>query len=148
MTRDPPYTYTSPLPTPHPPPPHTPHTPQITEEEDEPIFIQEPHRGDYVVVFDPLDGSSNIDCGVSGGGGDSVCVWGGCFHSSPVFPPKTTLTLSTPLECSGHHLWHLQGQEPRLRQLLAGGCDAGGWVVGAWAWVSPPGTIIISEWNR
>lgn len=39
----------------------------ITEEEDEPIFIEEPHRGDYVVVFDPLDGSSNIDCGVSVG---------------------------------------------------------------------------------
>lgn len=39
---------------------------QITEEEEEPIFIEEPHRGDYVVVFDPLDGSSNIDCGVSG----------------------------------------------------------------------------------
>ncbi|EFN53719.1 hypothetical protein CHLNCDRAFT_56257 [Chlorella variabilis] len=39
----------------------------ITEEEEEPIFIEEPHRGDYVVVFDPLDGSSNIDCGVSVG---------------------------------------------------------------------------------
>lgn len=39
----------------------------ITEEEDEPIFIEEPFRGDYIVVFDPLDGSSNIDCGVSVG---------------------------------------------------------------------------------
>jgi fructose-1,6-bisphosphatase len=28
--------------------------------------MEEPHRGDYIVVFDPLDGSSNIDCGVSG----------------------------------------------------------------------------------
>lgn len=40
--------------------------PQVTEEEDDPIFIEEPNRGDYIVVFDPLDGSSNIDCGVSG----------------------------------------------------------------------------------
>lgn len=39
----------------------------ITEEEDDPIFIEEPFRGDYIVVFDPLDGSSNIDCGVSVG---------------------------------------------------------------------------------
>eukprot|EP00887_Chlorella_sp_A99_P000073 scaffold16.g73.t1 len=39
----------------------------VTEEEDDPIFIEEGFRGDYVVVFDPLDGSSNIDCGVSVG---------------------------------------------------------------------------------
>jgi fructose-1,6-bisphosphatase I len=37
----------------------------ITEEEEDPIFIGDPHRGDYCVVFDPLDGSSNIECGVS-----------------------------------------------------------------------------------
>ncbi|KDD74496.1 fructose-1-6-bisphosphatase [Helicosporidium sp. ATCC 50920] len=37
----------------------------VTEEEEEPIFIAEPHRGQYCVVFDPLDGSSNIECGVS-----------------------------------------------------------------------------------
>ena len=54
-------------PFPQPAPPAPPARPQITEEEDEPIFMEEPHRGDYVVVFDPLDGSSNIDCGVSGG---------------------------------------------------------------------------------
>lgn len=39
----------------------------VTEEEDDPIFIEEGQRGDYCVVFDPLDGSSNIDCGVSVG---------------------------------------------------------------------------------
>ena len=39
----------------------------VTEEEDEPITIPEKNRGDYAVVFDPLDGSSNIDCGVSVG---------------------------------------------------------------------------------
>ena len=37
---------------------------QVSEENDDPIFIDEAHRGDYCVVFDPLDGSSNIDCGV------------------------------------------------------------------------------------
>lgn len=39
----------------------------ISEENDEPIIIDEAHRGGYVVTFDPLDGSSNIDCGVSVG---------------------------------------------------------------------------------
>lgn len=37
----------------------------VTEEEEEPIFIRPEQRGEYCVVFDPLDGSSNIDCGVS-----------------------------------------------------------------------------------
>ncbi|KAK9829434.1 hypothetical protein WJX72_005853 [[Myrmecia] bisecta] len=37
----------------------------VSEENDDPIFIDEQHRGNYCVVFDPLDGSSNIDCGVS-----------------------------------------------------------------------------------
>ena len=37
----------------------------ISEENDDPIVIPEEHRGGYCVTFDPLDGSSNIDCGVS-----------------------------------------------------------------------------------
>ncbi|KAJ3413696.1 hypothetical protein HDV05_007684 [Chytridiales sp. JEL 0842] len=36
----------------------------ISEENDEAIFV-EGSKGHYCVVFDPLDGSSNIDCGVS-----------------------------------------------------------------------------------
>ena len=36
---------------------------QVSEENDEPIIFED--GGDYSVVFDPLDGSSNIDCGVS-----------------------------------------------------------------------------------
>jgi len=41
--------------------------PQVSEEQDDPIIIPEGQRGEYVVVFDPLDGSSNIDCAVSVG---------------------------------------------------------------------------------
>jgi len=37
----------------------------ISEEIDDPIFVEEEHRGKYCVVFDPLDGSSNIDAGVN-----------------------------------------------------------------------------------
>jgi len=37
-----------------------------SEEEDEPVRLQEHYEhGDYVVLFDPLDGSSNIDVNVS-----------------------------------------------------------------------------------
>ena len=38
-----------------------------SEEEDTPVAVEETYNGNYVVVFDPLDGSSNIDCCVSVG---------------------------------------------------------------------------------
>ena len=34
----------------------------MASEEDEQAIIIEGSRGGYAVVFDPLDGSSNIDC--------------------------------------------------------------------------------------
>ncbi|KAJ6954100.1 fructose-1,6-bisphosphatase [Populus alba x Populus x berolinensis] len=37
----------------------------VSEEDDEATFVEPSGRGRYCVVFDPLDGSSNIDCGVS-----------------------------------------------------------------------------------
>ena len=37
----------------------------VSEEDEQAIFVEEPLRGKYIVCFDPLDGSSNIDCGVS-----------------------------------------------------------------------------------
>lgn len=39
----------------------------VSEEEEEATFVDPALRGKYAVVFDPLDGSSNIDCGVSVG---------------------------------------------------------------------------------
>ena len=38
-----------------------------SEEEDLPVSVEETYSGNYVVVFDPLDGSSNIDAGISVG---------------------------------------------------------------------------------
>ncbi|MEW5312989.1 MAG: hypothetical protein WDW38_004585 [Sanguina aurantia] len=38
-----------------------------SEEEDLPVYVEETYSGDYIVVFDPLDGSSNIDAGISVG---------------------------------------------------------------------------------
>ncbi|KAA6422612.1 MAG: fructose-1, partial [Trebouxia sp. A1-2] len=37
----------------------------VSEENDDPIIVEEAYWGEYCVVMDPLDGSSNIDCGVS-----------------------------------------------------------------------------------
>ena len=37
----------------------------VSEELDDAIVIDERLRGRYCVVFDPLDGSSNIDAGVN-----------------------------------------------------------------------------------
>ncbi|CAM9163425.1 unnamed protein product [Phaeothamnion confervicola] len=39
----------------------------VSEEEEEPIIIEAAKSGKYCVAFDPLDGSSNIDCNVSTG---------------------------------------------------------------------------------
>jgi hypothetical protein len=37
----------------------------VSEELDDAIIIDAKHKGKYCVVFDPLDGSSNIDAGVN-----------------------------------------------------------------------------------
>src|SRR5207247_3937821 len=37
----------------------------VSEEDDEPHVIQEAETGKYIVLFDPLDGSSNINANVS-----------------------------------------------------------------------------------
>lgn len=37
----------------------------VSEENENAIMVETEHRGKYCVVFDPLDGSSNIDAGVS-----------------------------------------------------------------------------------
>jgi fructose-1,6-bisphosphatase I len=39
----------------------------VSEENDDPIIIPDSLAGKYCVAFDPLDGSSNIDCNVSTG---------------------------------------------------------------------------------
>jgi fructose-1,6-bisphosphatase I len=39
----------------------------VSEEDDDPIIVPEEKAGKFCVAFDPLDGSSNIDCNVSTG---------------------------------------------------------------------------------
>ena len=39
----------------------------VSEEDEDAIIVEEGLAGKYCVAFDPLDGSSNIDCNVSTG---------------------------------------------------------------------------------
>jgi fructose-1,6-bisphosphatase I len=39
----------------------------VSEEIEDAILVEDKNKGHYCVVFDPLDGSSNIDCGVAVG---------------------------------------------------------------------------------
>lgn len=57
-----------------------------SEENEHPVVvIDNPERGEYVVIFDPLDGSSNIDVNVSVGTTFSIfyrrCIAGGTPHA-------------------------------------------------------------------
>jgi fructose-1,6-bisphosphatase I len=81
----------------------------ISEENDEPVtFGREPDTGKYVIVFDPLDGSSNIDVNVnvgtifsiykrkgdfSHGGAESVLQPGSCQLAAGyvLYGPSTVL---------------------------------------------------------
>ena len=38
-----------------------------SEEEDVPVAVEETYSGNYVVVFDPIDGSANIDTALTTG---------------------------------------------------------------------------------
>ncbi|KAJ3492369.1 hypothetical protein NLI96_g37 [Meripilus lineatus] len=49
----------------------------VSEELEEAVFIDDKHRGKYCVVFDPLDGSSNIDAGVN------IGTIFGIYHVAP-----------------------------------------------------------------
>lgn len=39
----------------------------VSEENEEPLFVPKEKAGRFIVAFDPLDGSSNIDCNISTG---------------------------------------------------------------------------------
>jgi len=45
----------------------------LSEENDEPIYVPTEKRGMYLVAFDPLDGSSNIECNAPIGTIFSIC---------------------------------------------------------------------------
>lgn len=52
----------------------------FSEEEDVPVAVEETYSGNYIVVFDPVDGSANIDTSLTTGsifgiyGPDEQCL--------------------------------------------------------------------------
>merc|ERR1712232_1319752 len=66
----------------------------VSEEEEEPLIIKEGTTGPFCVAFDPLDGSSNIDCNVSVGSIFSVYR-----RMSTEGPAKTSDILRPGNEC-------------------------------------------------
>ena len=54
----------------------------VSEELEEAVVIEDRYKGKYCVVFDPLDGSSNIDAGVN------IGTIFGIYHIVRVPPPS------------------------------------------------------------
>jgi len=79
----------------------------VSEENEEAIFIDDRYRGKYCVVFDPLDGSSNIDAGVNIG-----TIFGIYHVVSPtiqLLPSQSVLTHAFAFTVRSH----LQSYRPR-----------------------------------
>ncbi|XP_065194670.1 fructose-1,6-bisphosphatase isozyme 2-like [Sycon ciliatum] len=73
----------------------------ISEENEDPVIVPEENRGKYIVTFDPLDGSSNIDCLVSIGS-----IWGIYEKKTPGPPTKEdVLRPGTEMVSAGYALY-------------------------------------------
>jgi len=85
-----------------------------SEEEDVPVAVEETFGGNYVVVFDPLDGSSNIDAAVSTGSiwgiyeSDSTCIPDFSSEDSTKIEEKCVMNVCQPgnnLLCAGYCMY-------------------------------------------
>ena len=85
-----------------------------SEEEDVPVAVEETYGGNYVVVFDPLDGSSNIDAAVSTGSiwgiyeSDSSCIPDFSSEDSAKIEEKCVMNVCQPgnnLLCAGYCMY-------------------------------------------
>ena len=80
---------------------HT-HTGVLVSEEDEEVhLIEKERRGKYIVAFDPLDGSSNIDCLVSIG--SIFGIWKKTDASEPGV--SDALQSGRQMVCAGYALY-------------------------------------------
>ena len=85
-----------------------------SEEEDVPVAVEETFGGNYVVVFDPLDGSSNIDAAVSTGSiwgiyeSDSTCIPDFSSEDATKIEEKCVMNVCQPgnnLLCAGYCMY-------------------------------------------
>ncbi|XP_063902366.1 uncharacterized protein LOC135122039 [Zophobas morio] len=72
----------------------------VSEEREEAIIIEGEQSGNYAVVFDPLDGSSNIDCGVSIG-----TIFGIYRSDRPSYSNKDVLRPGREMVAAGYALY-------------------------------------------
>ncbi|KNC86721.1 fructose-1,6-bisphosphatase, cytosolic [Sphaeroforma arctica JP610] len=72
----------------------------VTEEQEEAIIVREAKSGAYTVVFDPLDGSSNIDCGVSIG-----TIFGIYKSDHPTFSEADALKPGREMVAAGYAMY-------------------------------------------
>jgi fructose-1,6-bisphosphatase I len=75
----------------------------VSEEEEEPIIVQDAHRGRFAVAFDPLDGSSNIDCNVSTG--TIFAVWNCNAEDAARSPTECILRSGNEIVCAGYCMY-------------------------------------------
>lgn len=73
----------------------------VSEENDEAIIIEADKRGKYIVSFDPLDGSSNIDCLASIG--SIFAIWRRESDEEPT--AKDALLPGSKMVCAGYSLY-------------------------------------------
>lgn len=73
----------------------------VSEENEEIILVDEDKRGNYICAFDPLDGSSNIDCLVSIG--SIFGIWKKKGDNEPV--TSDALRAGSELVCAGYCLY-------------------------------------------
>jgi len=73
----------------------------VSEEDEKVILVDKERRGNYICAFDPLDGSSNIDCLVSIG--SIFGIWKKTDDSEP--SEKDALKTGRELVCAGYALY-------------------------------------------
>lgn len=74
----------------------------VTEEQEDVIFVEDDMSGPYAVVFDPLDGSSNIDAGVN------IGTIFGIFHlpkGKSKYTVEDVLLPGTKMVCAGYAMY-------------------------------------------
>jgi len=74
----------------------------VSEEEEEPVIVPPEYRGRFCVAYDPLDGSSNIDCNVSTG-----TIFGVWSRADPEAEPSVSDILRSghELVCAGYCMY-------------------------------------------
>mgnify|MGYP002641392821 FL=1 len=73
----------------------------LSEEEDEESIVDASHSGNYIVAFDPLDGSSNIDCNCGVGTIFSITL----DNDKTESVENRILRNGNGIECSGYILY-------------------------------------------